>query len=295
MAPLTVLAARVLICSMLAVMMFSLGLEVAAAPPKDKDTKRHERRVLLRALLLNVVLMPIVAFALVRALQARGAVATAVLIVAATPGGRFAPRVAKIARGNFALAVEITIFLAKLTAFTAPLTVKWLLGVRHVELSDLSIALLVIGLQILPFFAGRRLGHARPGVRAPLAHPLLLLEATIGSALLALFLASGELAGLRTAGAAEWGAGVAFASLSIGIGWLTGGSEREARLAVATATAARNLALGFVIASHLFRGGSVELVLIGIWFICVVINLGFAAAARATRVGPSLARLRPSS
>jgi hypothetical protein len=153
----------------------------------------------------------------------------------------------------------------------------------------------VPGLQVLPYFAGRRLGRARPGVRTSLLHPLLLLEATIGVALLALFLARGDLAGLRTAGAAEWGASVAFASLSIGIGWIVGGSEREARLAVATATAARNLALGFVISSHLFRTGSVELPLIGIWFICVVVDVAFAVAARATRLGPSLARLRPSS
>jgi BASS family bile acid:Na+ symporter len=295
MAPHTVLAARVLIGSMLAVMMFSLGLEIAAEPPKDKESKRRERRVLVRALFLNIVLMPLVAFAVVRTLHARGVVATAILIVAATPGGRFAPRVAKIARANLALTVEITLFLAKLTAFTAPLTVKWLLGVRRVELRDLSLVLLVLGLQIFPYFAGRQLGRARPTVRARLVHPLLLLEGAIGVVLLVLFLARGDLVDLRTAGAAEWGAGVAFASLSIGIGWLMGGSVREAQRAVASVTAARNLALSFLIASHLFRGGSVELALIGIWFICAAIDVCFAVVARAIHHAPSLPQLRPSS
>src|SRR4051794_8326780 len=97
-------AARVLIAAFLVVMMFSLGLELAGQPRKDKASKRHKRRLLLRALLMNLVLMPFIAFALVHALRLSSAVATAVLIVAATPGGRFAPHVAKIAGGDLGLA-----------------------------------------------------------------------------------------------------------------------------------------------------------------------------------------------
>jgi hypothetical protein len=44
---------------------------------------------------------------------------------------------AKLARGDLGLATEITLFLAKLTPFTAPLTIKWLLGVPRVELRDI--------------------------------------------------------------------------------------------------------------------------------------------------------------
>src|SRR5258708_6483166 len=109
--------ARALTAGFLVVMMFSMGLELGGEPAKDKQAKRRARRLLLRALLVNLVVMPLVAFAVVRGLHRSGAIASAVLLVAATPGGRFAPRVAQLARADLGLAVEITLFLAKLTGF----------------------------------------------------------------------------------------------------------------------------------------------------------------------------------
>lgn len=283
------IVARVLVASFLVVMMFSLGVEVEALPPKDKRLKRHERRLLVRALVLNVVLLPLVTFGIVHALHASGAIATAVLLAAATPGGRFAPQLAKIARAELGLAIEITLFLAKLTAFTAPVTLKWLIGAAHIELHDLQIIAQLVLLQILPYLLGRRARRKRPALAASLMRPLLLSEVVLGVAFFVFLLASGAVAQLSALGPRGWAAGALFAAISLALGWTLGGREAAVRRAFAVTAAARNLGLGLVIAGELLHDGAIQLALFGIWVICFVADLAFAAAARGQR------RLQPAT
>jgi BASS family bile acid:Na+ symporter len=280
---LTSVAARALSASFLIVMMFSLGLEVGGEPRKAKEAKRHERRLLARALIVNLVLLPLIAFVLQRALHRSGVVAAAVLVVAATPGGRFAPRLAKVARGDLGLAIEITLFLTKLTAFSAPVTVKWLLGGPRIELRDLVLIAQLLVLQMLPYLVGQWLGRARPGFAKRSARPRLILEIAIGMSFVAYLLGSGALRELLTVGPADWGAGLAFAVVSLAVAWIAGGPSPEARRSFAVTAAARNLALGLLVAGEVFPGGSVQLALFGIWFICVAVDAAFAAAVRGPR------------
>ena len=260
-------------------MMFSLGLELGGQPRKAKQAKRHERRLLVRALVVNLVVLPLIAFVLVRVLRGSGAVATAVLLVAATPGGRFAPQVAKMARADLGLAVEITLFLAKLTGFTAPLTIRWLLGVPGIELHNLQLIAQLLVLQMLPYLAGRWLRRARPAAAESLRRPLLVVEVIVGFAFFALLIARGELVRLGSFGATGWASAGAFAFVSLGLGWIAGGRSPDARRAFAVTAVARNLGLGLVIAGERF-GGAVQLALFAIWLMCLVVDVLFAVALR---------------
>ncbi len=277
---------RALTASFLVVMMFALGLELGGQPRKDKQLKRHERRLVVRALAINLVVLPLISFLLVRALHASGVAGTAVLLAAATPGGRFAPRVAKIARAELGLSVEITLFLAKLTGFTAPVTIRWLLGIPGIELHDLALMAQLLVLQMLPYLAGRWLRRARPATAESLLRPLLFAEVIIGCAFFGFLVAGGAMARLLRVGPAEWGAAAAFAALSLGVGWIAGGHAPETRRAFAVTTAARNLGLGLVVAGELADAGAVQLALFAIWILCLMADVAFAAAARGQR--PSL-------
>src|SRR5437763_11552321 len=86
-------------------MMFSMGLEVGGEPAEDKQAKRRQRRLLVRGLLFNLVLLPLLAVTLTRALDASGDVAIAFLLLAASAGGRFAPQLSKIAGAPRGLSV----------------------------------------------------------------------------------------------------------------------------------------------------------------------------------------------
>jgi BASS family bile acid:Na+ symporter len=280
------LIARVLSASFLVVMMFSLGLELGARPPKTKQAKRHDRRLLVRALVLNLVLMPFIAWAIVRGLHRSGVVATALLLVAATPGGRYAPRVAKLAHADLGLSVEITLFLAKLTSFTAPVTVAWLLGVKKVDLRELLLILQLLLFQMLPYLAGRLLRHKRAALAERLARPLLLAELAIGIALLGLLFGSGAAAELRTVGPTDWFVGLSFGVLLLVVGWTLGWPSPETRRAFAVTTTARNLSLALLIADELSGDRGVQLALFGIWLTCLVLDVIFAAAVRGQRPSP---------
>ena len=63
--------------------------------------------------------LPAVAFAITRALHASSDVAIALMLLAAVPGGRFAPHLVKLGGGDVPLSIEVTLFLAKSPAFTA--------------------------------------------------------------------------------------------------------------------------------------------------------------------------------
>ena len=70
----------------LVAMMVQLGL--ALEPVRDKAVKRHERWLVVRALAFNFALVPAMALLTKRALGASGPGAIALLLLAATPGGR---------------------------------------------------------------------------------------------------------------------------------------------------------------------------------------------------------------
>jgi BASS family bile acid:Na+ symporter len=116
-------------------MMVQLGL--ALEPVADRAAKRRERWLVLRALAFNFALVPLVALLAKRAIGASGPGATALLLLAASPGGRHAPALAKAGRGDAALSVEITLFTNKLNAFLSPLLAAWLIGGHRVDLREL--------------------------------------------------------------------------------------------------------------------------------------------------------------
>src|SRR5258708_2225933 len=92
---LTGTAARVLTASYLVTLMFSMGLELGGEH-EDKQAKRRQRRLLVRALLFNLIFLPAIALAITRGLHTAEGVEVALLLLAATPGGRFAPQLARL-------------------------------------------------------------------------------------------------------------------------------------------------------------------------------------------------------
>jgi bile acid:Na+ symporter, BASS family len=128
-------AARAAAAIYLIIMMVSMGLELGGRAPGSKAAKRRRRRLLLRGLAFNLLLLPLFAVLLTRGIHASGDVTVAFLLLAAAPGGRFAPHLARVAGAELGLSVEITLFLAKLVAFTAPLTARLMLQCRRPDIS----------------------------------------------------------------------------------------------------------------------------------------------------------------
>jgi BASS family bile acid:Na+ symporter len=281
-------AARALIDAYLVTSMLSMGLAVGAAPKEQKSEKRRQRRLLLGALALNLVLLPLATVAATHAFRPTREVTIALVLLAAAPGGRFAPHLTGVARGELSLSVEITLFLAKLTGFTAPLVARWLLHVHHLELHELTLIAHLLVLQIVPYFGARLLRQHRPRLALQLARPLERLSFLAIAAIAAFLVAHHELRSVLVIGGAGWLAIGCIAVVSLALGWALGGHSAGARVAIATSVNSRNLALAWVMASFAFPEVRILTTLLAVWLVLGAASLAFALAARRQRGGPWL-------
>jgi BASS family bile acid:Na+ symporter len=187
----------------------------------------------------------------------------------------------RIARGDLGLSVEITLFLVKLTAFTAPLTVEWMLGARSIEVHELQLMLQLALLQVLPYFIGKQLRRRRPAVAARLTRPVRMAALAFVAAAVALLLWHRQLRSvLLIAGGGGWLAVLSMAAAALALGWLLGGRTGATRRAVALSVNARELPLALMIAALTHPDETLESVIFAVWLVLAAINLGFAALTR---------------
>lgn len=102
----------------LAIIMFGLGLTLTVA-----DFRRVARtpRAVAVALVLQIVVLPAIAFALVTVFDLDPLLAVGVMLLAASPGGTTANLLSHLFRGDVALNVTLTAINSVIAAFTIPL------------------------------------------------------------------------------------------------------------------------------------------------------------------------------
>jgi len=269
---------RVLTAAYLISMMLSMGLDLGGGPRLERAEKRRERRLLVRALALDLVVLPLLAYSLTRLFRAGGDLSIAFLLLAACPGGRFAPQLARIARADLALAVEVTLFVAKSVSLTAPLTLRWMLHTRRIEIDELRFIAQLALLQLAPYLLGKALRKRRPGWAERLALPARVASTIAVFLLLFVVLLRGLLPALWRLGDRGWLAVIGFAALSLALGWLVGGPQRRTRATFAIGANARDLALALMIANLAFPGSdSIQPLAVAIWVVLFAFNYGFAS------------------
>jgi BASS family bile acid:Na+ symporter len=253
----------------LVTMMLALGLELGGGPRESKDEKRVKRHALVVGLLFNLVALPLVAFGVTRALRASSEVSIALLLLAATPGGRFAPQAVKLGKGDVALSVEVTIFLAKITCVTAVPLAKWMLTLGTLEIHELPFLVQLVLLQMLPFYYGKWLRKRRPEMAARLRRTVEAMAIATVIAVLAVAVAETErwlgLVDLRS-----WLAVAVVGAVSPILGWLLGRSHVGHRRALAIGADAREASLALVITNFAFPQGGVRMAVLGVAFVLVV-------------------------
>jgi BASS family bile acid:Na+ symporter len=272
----TVLSAAYLVS-----MMFALGLEVGGGPKESKEKKRARRRLLIRGLLVELVLLPLAAFAVVRALHASGDLAIALLILAAVPGGRFAPHLVKLGGGSMALAIEVTLFLAKLTGFTSAPTAKLMLTLHSVEVRELPFIAQLILLQFVPLYAGKWVRKRYKPMAERLRGPTQVVAIALAIAAFAVVLVKGTPGFRELLHGPSW---IAVALVLVGwplLGWLTGGPDLADRKNFAITANCRELALALMIASFAFPERGVHIAIFGLWSLMALASFLLASGMRA--------------
>lgn len=271
--------------------MFGTGLQVNRAHLLDV-LKNYG--LLLRALLANFIIVPILGVLLVRAFHLSDAVATGVLLMAIAPGVPFVVLAAGQKKGgSLGFAVTLAIIMPALSLVTIPLTAPLVLPASedvHVPPGHL-ISLLLF--QVVPLLLGVLLGDRAPAAAGKLVRPLTLV--TLASLLALLVMLAPAIAkSVETVyGSRGMITELALVVLSIATGWVLGGPQIEYQHTLGIGTALRNIGLAAVIATDSFAGTAVSATVLTYLLIqAIVVGVVSAFFKRTAKTGeaPSGAR-----
>jgi predicted Na+-dependent transporter len=254
------------VTSMLA-MSLSLSLQQMTQPLKNV-------RLVILALLANFVLVPLLAYTIIRLIPLEPSLQVGVILLGTAAGAPFIPKLVQGARGNVAYAVGLMFLIMVVTLFYLPVALPLLLS--GVEVNPWDIASSLIVTMLIPLLIGILIKSHSPDVAdhyAPVMQKisglsiLLLLVVGLGLNI------SNILSFIGTRGIA---AVVLLIVGSLVIGTLLGGRDPGVRTAMGLSTANRNGAAALLVATQNFSGtDTLPFVLVGV-VLMLLILLPFA-------------------
>lgn len=259
-----------------AVVMVSIGLRVRGGELLDI---LRNRALFTRALLANCVLIPAIGFLLVHIFPLSPDAKIGILLLAAIPGTPIALQFTRMAKTQLASAAAMIFVLSMVSIAMIPLAIEVMpqtaqRNQRPMLLLATSIALYIA----LPLFAGLWAARRAPKIAARLVMPLGVLATIVF-----IFLMWETRLARREAFNAIRGAGTVLAMfllllLSMVIGWLIGGPDRESRRVLATSTGMRSVIVVLYVARYCFPGTNVYMIPIVYFSLMVPTNLLFHLA-----------------
>ncbi|MBU0724807.1 MAG: bile acid:sodium symporter family protein [Alphaproteobacteria bacterium] len=240
----------------LAFIMFSIGLTLTIG---DFRRVAAQPRDFLIGAASQILVLPLVAFALVSAWRIEPVLAVGVMIIAAAPGGVTSNLLTLFARGDVALSVSLTAITSLLSVVTVPLIVvaahQHFVGGPAGELTVAGAVLRIFVIVTVPVLAGLAVRHRLPGF----AQRFEPLARRISAVLFVLVMAGAiyaERANITTyfaqAGAITLTLNIAMMAIAFyGAAWL--GLLRPQRIAIALECGLQNGTLAIAVAATLFQ------------------------------------------
>jgi BASS family bile acid:Na+ symporter len=244
-------AAKIAAIVMLVSLMLSVGLQCERG---NLIAALKNYGLLGAALFANFVVVPAIAFGVVRLFGLNEPISIGILLMAMAPG---APFIAKSAAGkpggSLAFAVALAFVMPALSIVTFPATAALLLPASaDAHLPWVPFVAKLVIFQLVPLFVGMLVVDRLPSIGAKLERSLgLVLAAAI---LVVLFFLGPVLvkAFLSVHGSNSIWAMLTIVLLAVGTGWLFGGWKRENRRTLCIATGVRNFGLSMIVATSSF-------------------------------------------
>jgi BASS family bile acid:Na+ symporter len=235
-------------------LLFATGLRLNPAQVLGAVTDGHR---LLRALVINFVVVPLLGVGLVIVAAVPREVSIGFVLLAAAPFAPVVPVFTRMARGDLALAAAFTavfpVFSSFLTPWVSALSLKCLPGAEALHFEVLAILLVLLLTITLPLLAGVAANHLWPAMCERWLRPVEGASEAIGAVSL-VFVSAVEWKSIVTTG---WMSLLAMAILfevAMAIGYWAGGPSVAARRVIALGTGNRNIALAILIAVRSFPG-----------------------------------------
>jgi bile acid:Na+ symporter, BASS family len=266
-------AARVFTWTFLVTTMLSIGMKVA---PADLLSALGNRRLMIRSLAANFLVVPALGLALVSLVPMSSDVATGLLLMAAMPGGLNAIQFTSKSPGALCYAAVLLFVLSLLAVLVSPELAAWMLP-RH----EPSLALplgrvigLLLAAVVLPLSAGFAMQQGCGRLSEKLAKPMALVG-TVTFVVAVVLLMGWRKEAMATLTGAELAAMLGLILASMIVGGLLGGPAPDTRRVLATATSMRNAALGLVVALNSFPGRDVDAAVVAFSALMIPPNMLF--------------------
>ncbi len=143
----------------LALIMLTLGLGLTI---KDFSRVIKQPKDFLVGLICQIILLPIVAFIIIKVFQIRPELALGLMIIAAAPGGVTSNVLTKFANGDVALSISLTAIVSLVSIISVPLIIFGSADLLNIRISSTNISMNEIALKMffvvtLPVIVGMTL------------------------------------------------------------------------------------------------------------------------------------------
>jgi len=162
----------------LAFIMMGMGLSLSVG-----DFKRivvFPKAVIL-GLVCQLILLPVLGFALVKGFSLTGALAVGVMIIAACPGGATSNLICHLSKGDTALSISLTAVSSFITVLTIPLIVNFAIDffgeAGSVRLPWSQTVVQIFGITVLPVSIGMWIRQRRPDLSRKADKPVRIISA----------------------------------------------------------------------------------------------------------------------
>lgn len=228
--------------------MLSLGLSLTL--PQILNSLKDFGFV-LRVLLANFVLVPLVAYLLTRIIPLEPSLAIGLILLATAAGAPILPKLIELSKGNVPLSVGVMILQTVVTVFYMPVVLPLLLPGVQVNPSDIARSL--IALMLIPLAIGLFV-YARYEALANTLQPYMAQASTTSLLMLfVLMLVLNIQNVLGTVGSGAVLTALLLIAASFGSGYLLGGRSQDAQVVSAFGAAQRNMAAAMVVATANFH------------------------------------------
>ncbi len=266
------LALDVSIAVFIAGVLFVAGLDVTF---QQLLTTLRNRPVVGRALLANVVLAPLIIYAMSVIFPLERPYMIGVLLYGFASGAPYTPKLVGAAAGNVPDSIGLTVLLTVLTILYMPLILPFLVPGTEIGIWDIAKPLLLQ--MFVPLVIGLCIRHFSDRVAQKLLKPsnVIVNLALAVFVVLALTLHHEELLGIVGTGAVTFA--VALTLLTFGLGYLLGTNGQKGKVTLGLVTTARNIGAAATIATANFGDDPRVLITIAVCMF-VVFALAFPMA-----------------
>lgn len=261
---------KTLLFAFLITSMLGVGMQ---STMKDLRSLLASKGLLFRALLANFVVVPIIGIVLVKVLPLKPEAATALLILACTPGGISALQFTTKVKGEKFFAGSIGFLMSFLAVLISPVLLTLTVpGDASIIIPYGRALLFVVVCLLLPLVAGMLVCNRAERLAGKLSK-LFSLASVIFFVAILLLRRSDRSEAMNAVGKEALLYMLLFIVLSMVVGWLMAGRPKEARPVLATVTSMRNVALGLLIALKTFPDPAVQTPLVAFSALMVPPNM----------------------